>query len=245
LKDAKGLREVLVKTIASSHPERPSDITDAEFAACQRFLAHFDTIYTLNYDLLLYWALMHTDSGQTPSLDDGFRKPDYDYEADYVTWEPGQSHDQNVWYLHGALHVFDTGTEVQKYTWVNTGVRLIEQIRDALNRNYFPLFVAEGSSAEKIARIRHSDYLAKAYRSFQSIGGALFVLGHSFAPNDEHFLKVIEKGKVQHLFVGLFGDSTSDVNRAIIRRAELIAKSRQRSSLQVSFFDSKTAKVWG
>jgi len=189
---------------------------------------------------------MHTEEGTDPSSDDGFRKPDYDYEADYVTWESGQSHDQNVWYLHGALHVFDTGTEIQKYTWVNTGVRLIEQTRDALSRNYFPLFVAEGTSAEKLERIRHSDYLAKAYRSFQSITGALFILGHSLTSNDEHFLKLIEKGKVQHLFVGIFGDPDSPGNRSIIRRAELMVQARKKSpALAVSFFNSATAKVWG
>lgn len=246
LQDAEGLREVLVKTIASSHPEHPGDIAEDEYASCRKFLGHFNLIYTLNYDLLLYWALMHTEDGEDPSSDDGFRKPDYDYGADYVTWESGQSHDQNVWYLHGALHVFDTGTEIQKYTWVNTGVRLIEQIRDALSRDYFPLFVAEGTSAEKIKRIRHSDYLAKAYRSFQSIGGALFIFGHSLASNDEHFLKLIEKGKVQHLFVGLFGDPNSETNRVIIRRAERMAQARKKSSnLAVSFFDSESAEVWG
>lgn len=176
----------------------------------------------------------------------GFASPDYDFEADYVTWESGQSHDQNVWYLHGALHVFDTGTEIQKYTWVNTGIRLIEQIRDALSRDYFPLFVAEGTSAEKIERIRHSDYLAKAYRSFQRIGGALFIYGHSLAENDGHFLKLIEKGKIQHLFVGLFGDPTSATNASIIRRAERMRQLRRKSAtLSVSYFDSKTAWVWG
>jgi hypothetical protein len=189
---------------------------------------------------------MHTDEGEHPSSDDGFRKPDYDYEADYVTWESGQSHDQNVWYLHGALHVFDTGTEIQKYTWVNTGIRLIDQTRDALSRDYFPLFVAEGTSDEKIERIRHSDYLAKAYRSFQSIGGALFILGHSLASNDEHFLRLIEKGRVKHLFVGIFGDPDSSANCKIIRRAERMVQARKKSpALTVSFFDSSTANAWG
>ena len=79
---------------------------------------------------------MHTEGKANPSSDDGFRKPPYDYKVDYVTWDPGQSHDRNVWYLHGALHVFDTGIEIQKYTWVNTGIRLIEQVRDALSRDY-------------------------------------------------------------------------------------------------------------
>lgn len=243
--DAAGLRELLVKTIAASHPAYPGDITNAEYDACRAFLSNFNLIYTLNYDLLLYWTVMHTAEGVSPTSDDGFRKPYDDFDADYVTWDSGQSHDQNMWYLHGALHVFDTGTEVQKYTWKNTGIRLIDQIRDALSRDYFPLFVAEGTSAEKFEHIRHSDYLAKAYRSFQSITGALFVFGHSLASNDEHFLKVIERGKVQHLFVGLHGDVTSPANAHIIKRAAHMSAVRRGRELKVSYFDSATAKVWG
>lgn len=244
-RDADGLRELLVQTIASSHPEHPAEITEEEYAAVRTFLEHFHTVYSLNYDLLLYWAQMHTSEGESPSSDDGFRKPEDDYEAPYVTWEPGH-HKQNMWFLHGALHVFDTGTEVQKFTWVNTGVRLIEQIRDALHRDYFPLFVAEGTSDEKLERIRHSDYLAKAYRSFSEIGGALFVYGHSLAENDEHYLRLIERGKVEHLFVGLYGDPDSDDNRRIIRRAELMRDRRRgKRALRVDFYDAASAKVWG
>ena len=245
-KDADDLKQVLVQTIADSHPARPGDILESEYACCRAFLAHFKTIYTMNYDLLLYWVQMHTEEMKSPESDDGFRKSEDDLDAGYVVWEPGQSHDQNMWFLHGALHVFDTGTEVQKYTWVNTGIPLIDQIRDALSRGYFPLFVAEGTSAEKLARIRHSDYLAKAYRSFTEIGGALFVLGHSLATNDEHYLKRIERGKVRYLYVGLHGSPTTTSNQAIISRASAMASVRSAGRpLDVLFYDSATAHVWG
>ncbi len=61
-----------METIASSHPEWPGEITDREYAACREFISQFDTIYTLNYDLLLYWTLMHTEEGEAPASDDGF-----------------------------------------------------------------------------------------------------------------------------------------------------------------------------
>lgn len=245
-KDADGLRELLVETIAASHPPRPDSISEDEYTACRSFLSNFDTTYTLNYDLLLYWTQMHTQIGIDPTSDDGFRKSQDDYEAAYVVWEPGQSHGQNTWFLHGALHVFDAGTEIQKYTWSNTGIRLIEQIRDALNRNYFPLFVAEGTSDEKLERIRHSDYLAKAYRSFTEIRGALFIYGHSLAENDEHYLKLIERGKLSHVYVGVYGDPASKTNKAIMSRANRMPLARGKSSpLKVSFYDAATAQVWG
>ncbi len=243
--DADGLREVLVHAIAASHPEWPGEITDEEYTSCRKFLENFNNIYTLNYDLLLYWAVMHDEDGIKIKSDDGFRKPDDDYDSEYVVWEAGTSRSQNIWYLHGALHVFDAGTEIQKYTWINTGKRLIEQIREALERDYFPLFVAEGTSKEKLERIMHSEYLAKGKRSFSSIQGALFIHGHSLSANDNHFIKAIEKGKIQHLFVGLFGDETSESNKAIKKRASQIIKRRaQHKPIVVSFYSSESANVW-
>lgn len=248
--DADALKELLVQTIAQSHPALPGEITDEEYAACQHFLANFNTTYTFNYDLLLYWTHMHRENRADVQSDDGFRTSQSDIESgipsDYVVWEPSQSHEQSMWFLHGALHVFDSGTEIQKYTWNRTGIRLIEQIREALNRDFFPLFVAEGSSAEKIERIRHSDYLAKAYRSFQEIQHCLFVYGHSLAANDEHYLRLIERGKVSHLFVGLYGDPESSMNRQIVERAKAMRLvGRRRRELQVDFYDSESAHVWG
>jgi Domain of unknown function (DUF4917) len=244
--DAAGLRELLVQTIAHSHPSWPGEITDEEYTACREFLAHFDSIYTFNYDLLLYWAQMHSSEGEVPRSDDGFRASQDDLSAGYVVWEPEQSHEQNTWFLHGALHVLDAGTEIQKYTWTRTGVRLIDQIRDALARNYFPLFVSEGTSKEKYEKIRHNDYLAKAYRSFSSIQGALFIYGHSLAQNDDHYLRCIQRGKLSHLYIALYEDPDSENNKTIRRRAGQLADGRRgRKPRTVTYFDAASTKVWG
>ena len=87
-KDADGLRELLVETIASSHPAWPGEITEQEYKYCREFISNFDNIYTFNYDLLLYWAQMHTEEGKDPLSDDGFRKQEDNYDAGYVVWEP-------------------------------------------------------------------------------------------------------------------------------------------------------------
>jgi hypothetical protein len=58
--DADSLRELLVQTIAASHPAWPGEITEPEYKNCREFISNFDNIYTFNYDLLLYWTQMHT-----------------------------------------------------------------------------------------------------------------------------------------------------------------------------------------
>lgn len=247
--DADKLRDVLAQAIASSHPDRPNTITDAEFGACRAFLAHFDNFYTLNYDLLLYWALMHDDVDDlTIPCNDGFHEPE-DGPEDYVVWEVSDVGLQNVFYLHGALHIFDAGAEVQKYTWCNTGIALVDQIREALGQDRYPIYVAEGSSESKMQRIQHSAFLSRGYRSLPEVSGSLFIYGHSLAPTDEHVLRLIEKGKVTTAFVSIYGDPKSKDNQRIIARAGAFREgrenSRRRNKLDVQFFDATSAKVWG
>lgn len=243
--DADGLRELLVRTIAANHPGRPGEVANAAYERCRVFLSCFSTVYTLNYDLLLYWALMQDELEPHVDSDDGFRTPD-DGPTDYVTWEVEKTDSQKIFYLHGALHIFDGGTEIKKYTWVNTGIPLIDQIREALQNNLYPLFVAEGTTSQKLTRIKHNEFLGRAYRSFSKIGGCLYVYGHSMAANDEHIIKLIEKNKVSHLFVGLYGNPDSVGNQYIIDRVLKIRNARpQKRPLEVDFFDAASAQVWG
>ena len=243
-KDADALREVLVHAIADSHPAQPADIAPQSYARCRRFLSRFADVYSLNYDLLLYWAIMQEELEPRVQFDDGFRTPDEGTE-DYVTWEVEKTDRQNVFYLHGALHVFDAGDEVQKYTWVNTGIRLIDQVRDALKQGLYPLFVAEGESSEKLERIKHSDFLARAYRSFAKIGGTLVVFGLSFGDSDAHILARIAKGRVGKMLVGIHGDPESKRNKTLMRRARDLASGRsEKRPLVVDFFDSNTTETW-
>jgi hypothetical protein len=243
-RDADGLREVLVATIAHNHPDRPDDIVPEAYSHCRRFLANFNAVYTLNYDLLFYWAIMQVELEPRLNFDDGFRMPEGG-EAEYVTWEVEKAGTQSVFYLHGGLHIIDAGTEIRKLTWANTGVALIDQIREALLSDRYPLFVAEGDSAQKLARIKHSSILSHAYQSFSQISGALFVYGHSMSQNDEHIVRLIERNQGSQLFVGLHGDPASEGNQRIIQRAEGIAQARPPDrSLDLRFFSADSAHVW-
>jgi hypothetical protein len=176
--------------------------------------------------------------------DDGFRRPE-DGDAPYVVWEVQHTDEQNIHYLHGALHIYDAGHELQKYTWVNTNVPLIEQIRDALKANKYPIFVSEGTWKEKLDRIQHSNYLGRSYRSFAKIGGSLFMFGLSLAENDEHILTLMDDNKVKDVFIGVFGKPEDDWNKPMIARAVKLGAKRPGSRpLKVHFYDAATAHVW-
>jgi hypothetical protein len=250
--DAEAIKGALVSSVALRHPDRPYDVSDNQYASCRSFLRRFDHIFTLNYDVLLYWALLQTEVDDLDILpDDGFRHPEGDPDLPYVSWQ--QSQKSTVHYLHGALHLFDRGDEITKYTWSKTEKAIVDQIREALNEDRFPLFVSEGSSASKKERILHNAYLHKALRSFESCcqpaGNAIVIFGHSLADNDTHILNCIAAGAVGNLLVGLYGDPASKANREAIYNANKIAESRAwrrpDKPLKVTFYDAASAQVWG
>lgn len=253
--DAESLKEALAEVLSRKHPGNVGEIELGEYASARDFLRHFDgKVYTVNYDLLLYWTLLQD---LEPHIDhnDGFREDPDDPDAEWVTWDGYvASNYQRVYHLHGGLHLYDAGASLTKLTWARTGVALIDQIRKALNSATYPLIVTEGSSLEKLRRIEHSPYLHRGLRSLAACGGCLFMYGHSLDANDDHVLRRIEQGKVETVYVSLYGDPESDDNRAIQQRAALMADRRDESEahktagrrrpIRVEFYDAESAAIW-
>jgi hypothetical protein len=250
--DADVIREALAVALAGNHPDIVSAITADQYRSARRFLQHFACVYSVNYDLLLYWTTLQDEIDELKVVDDdGFRADREDPDAEWVTWDNvGSRRSQDVHYLHGALHLFDAGDRLKKLTWVRTSMPLLEQIRTALARGEYPLVVTEGASSEKLRKIDHSAYLSGSYRSFGNIGGALFVYGHSLAENDNHILDLIVRSKVTDLYVSLYGKPSNNANRRIRRRAQQLVDQRYtetqgKKPLSVGFYDASTVGVWG
>jgi hypothetical protein len=265
LEHAGQLKERLIETIAANHPAFPAEIPEEKYRACIAFLAIFldqgGTIYTLNYDLLLYWTLMYGMERKLINIQplDGFGR-DTDFNdgkleiSDYVTWQGDtKAHGQNVHYLHGALHIYDRGADIEKFTWVDKRIRLIDQARKALSEGRFPLFVTEGESKKKMAKISHCGYLYHSFKSFSSsmnyktknAKSCLFTYGVSFSDNDDHILKKIPKGKVAKLFVSIYGDPDSVENLKIIDAAERLKVKRANGDLEITYYDARSTDIWG
>ena len=255
--DYEKLKEILIEAIATNHPDSPEDITDAQYENCKNFLINFEAIYTINYDLLLYWVILKFIN--EIKLNDGFHNPYNDLSADecmqkdYVSRSPGDAAPFRLNYIHGAMHLYDAQHETRKYCWSRTGIKLKAQILSALNDGMFPLFVSEGNKDSKLAKINHSEYLSKALKSLGSIGGNLFVFGMGFKGNDDHIMHEIVKSPISNLYVSLYGNAESldnkelvaNIEKMICQRNELIKKKNRRSKLEVVYYNAESANVWG
>lgn len=219
--DINHVQNILVETIARHHPVNSVAITDEQSEFCKLFLMNFGKIYTINYDLLLYWVInQHLD--EIPFMD-RFEDPvagtladgeEY-YEEDYVKWSLGNDSNATLFYLHGALHLYDAGYEIRKYTWSRTNVNLKDQILSSLNQGMYPLFVSGGDYQEKMEKINHSGYLSRCYRSLQSAGGTAFCFGMSFKDNDRHILDAIAQSTISKLYVSVLGNIEDEGNQEL------------------------------
>jgi hypothetical protein len=242
------LKRSLIDAVRALHPEHVYTIPEAKCVSCVNFLRLFleskGSLFTTNYDLLLYWVLMR---GGLPSTD-GFgrdRESPDEYvppeELEYSELRWGRNADgQNVHYIHGALPLFDTGVEIVKEEYAEA--YLLEQITKRIEGGSYPVFVTAGDATQKLTHIRHNPYLQNSYEALASIKGSLVTFGFNFGTHDAHILAAIQRATKQpkpdrlwSIYIGAYSDEDA-------ARAEGLAKQLK---CKVHVFDSSTAGVWG
>ena len=78
-----------------------------------------------------------------------------------------------------------------------------------------------------------------------NVDASLFIFGHSFDENDEHFLSMIREGRFKRVFVGVHKEN-GKYNRKIIERAKGLNHDRNKVyPLDVVLFDTTTENIWG
>jgi hypothetical protein len=66
------------------------------------------------------------------------------------------------------------------------------------------------------------------------------------AHNDDHIIRVIGRGKLKQVFVGIYGNEDSAANQEIKRKALSLGAGRpEKRPLEIDFFDASSAHVWG
>ncbi len=246
--DLEVIKGTLVTAISSSHLETPGDIVDGRKTSTAKFLEPFHVVFTTNYDLLLYWVVMH--AGDPPPFEDCFRADQDEPDVHYLVFSQRLKDKRGLLYLHGALHLYLHNGELRKHTWTRSGQRLTELIRDGFAKGQYPLFVAEGSPEKKLEQIQGNGYLWYCLDKLRNIESPLVVFGHSLGPSDNHISDaIVAARKLPTLIVGLHGDLNSKENQATRMRVQQIADRRAQlpghpTPLQVFFYDADSAQVW-
>lgn len=231
--DQEVLKEALVTAIAKTHPSVPYQVTDSQYVTVRNFLSTFKNIFSLNYDLLLYWAINKFDlEPNSYRVDDGFRWP--------TSWQATDTK-QNLFFLHGGLHIYDDGMIIRKHSYSDDGFTIIDQVRSNLNNQKFPLFVSEPTNSKKKSKIERNPYLNMAFSKLGELKGTLFIHGHSMDENDKHIFDKITASGVNKVYISIFGNEFSDANKK--SKANALAYI-QTQNISVDFYQAETAPVW-
>lgn len=248
------LKESLIEAIKELHPEHVFSVPEDKSKACAGFLNEYlaegGNVFTTNYDLLLYWVLMRN---QLDRIGDGFgreaEETDEWIEPDDREWSElrwGKNSDtQSIFYVHGALHLFDAGIDIVKEEYTNEHV-LLENVKARMERKEYPIFVTAGNGEEKLSHIRHNRYLSHCYDTFSTIEGSLVCFGFGFGLYDEHIIAAINKaakkrrdenGKwhmLNSIYIGVYSDEALKHIQSI----------ENKFKVPVRYFDAKTVNVW-
>jgi uncharacterized protein with PIN domain len=245
LDDANVVKRGLVDALSSIHPASAWQIEDERYRSARQFLSHFGKIFTLNYDLLVYWTVLQRNlSPPAVVMKDGFGRPG----GGPLTWsQPIRADGQEIFYLHGAMHYYVEHHQVRKLEVSNGNI--VDQLQSNLLTGRYPLVVTEGSQDDKEARIARSAYLTYGHRRLARLNGALFIHGMAMSDNDQHILNAIadKPSGVDAIYIGLHGgpSKTIDGIRATARELVRTRAMRGGRTLSVKFYQSETASIWG
>lgn len=224
------IRETLIKILTSIHPKLPSDIAPNQYDRNYKFLSAYDNIYTTNYDLLLNWVI--TKKGIGSSFTEGFTEQNNQY-----LWSKLNA---NIFYLHGCLALFYEQKDnliMKRFKDYENKMKIDHILKNMLNDMKFPLFVAEGSSQEKLTEIKRYNYLENAYENLSNMSGSLVTYGFGFNKNDNHIIDEIFNSQVKSVYIGLY-----DLNS--IRALEKKLFQDNKYNKTIYFYDAKSVKIW-
>jgi hypothetical protein len=255
----KKLKKTLIDTIRDVHPKH-EEVKNRLLPMAQ-FMKGFDTVLSLNYDLLVYWAMLEGNDKHGNWFKDGFIEGRFDNDYNGL-YEPYLAEGATlVFYPHGNLIIATDhfGDEMklsksgQKYL-IDTILRIWE------TGEHIPLFVSEGETNEKLKAIRRSNYLKTVYdRVIDSNSESLVAYGWSFRDEDEHILRGIIHGKVDRIAVSVHRSSGNvqpfceTVKYKIDKMYATLEKEREKDTgkkvkktkrCTISFFDSESAGAW-
>ncbi|NWB92202.1 DUF4917 family protein [Pseudomonas agarici] len=218
------IKEALIHAVRSVHIPWKF-VEPRSLARINSELACYSTLYSTNYDLLNYWAIMQAPQPFTDL-----------FCNDEATFDLGHTETQGtrILYLHGGLHLVKN---------VDGGTRKLLSSESTLLGSFaintlgdVPLFVNEGRAEDKLKAIRNSDYLSYCYGQLSKHQGALCVFGHDLGEQDRHIVQALHDARIDTLAISIHPRSKAFIQHQKRRLAELF----DGREVTLRFFDAKS-----
>ncbi|MEF9442234.1 DUF4917 family protein [Burkholderia sp. 1B3(2022)] len=235
------VRDSLIQGVREVHPEYQE--VSEHLPHLYRFLKDFDTVISLNYDLIVYWAITYG-----LDIDDGHRFKDCFVRAGvfHDDWRELRNPIRRersatlVFYPHGSLVLCRNRLEEERKVH-NLQNGLLEAILERWeSEEVIPLFVCEGTQHQKVSSIQGSHYLSTVYREvLASARETLAVYGWGFGEQDLHLLERMARSGIRRVAVSVHGDDQGYCNRVFETLRQKLGR-----NIIVDFFNSESPGCW-
>lgn len=237
------VREALIATVRDIHITY--DDASPHFEPIYQFMHSFKTVLSLNYDLIVYWAMMAGNNELGRWFKDCFQQGGVfreDWETLREPYAPATAATL-VFYPHGNLITARKANYAEQKLAAAGGNavglldRILEQWEDG---SVVPLFVCEGTSEHKKHAIANSDYLTRVFwEVIPKICPSLVVYGWKISDQDRHILDQIKRARPGLVRVAV---SVHEHNQG-----EAVQMEEALSALDVPelvFFDAESPGCW-
>lgn len=242
------IRQSLIKTIKEIHVQYADAIFQID--NIRKFLEKFKTVISLNYDLLIYWAIMASNDRKPYKMKDCFTNHidgnlgfEYDIEKLREPYNGGPD-PTLVFYPHGNLILASNENNDELKIRINNNTNLFDAIGEKWKQKYVPLFVSEGSSEQKLKAIRRSTYLNFVYENVLShLEPTVIIYGWKLAEQEQHLIKkIFSNNKISNVYISMYlGSNTEPIDEQ--KRIASMLK-RENRTMNIKFFDAASKNCW-
>lgn len=243
------VRDALLTTVGEVHPEANRLVAGQKprgtfgvvgvpvqvLADLAKHMPRYSRVFVTNYDVISYWAAVQASLADLLPSSEPF-------DVGLAEHWLANNSQPKIFFMHGALHLWRSlSTNVEAKHTASPDTLLLDVIKASVEHpDRLPLFISEGSSAEKVARIRASQYLSFCARVLTESDAPLTVLGQSLLDVDEHIRNAIEKHPDRRVAIGVYVGDIHDPDaaaRELTIRATAI-RGRLAKCRDVVFFNS-------
>ncbi len=233
------VRECLIEAVRNVHPS--FDSVRHHLPQMHDYLKTFDTVLSLNYDLLVYWAMAYGwEIEDSHVFKDCFLSGKFDDNwSRFRARVRGESASTLVFYPHGNLALIRNLVEQEFKVSAHSSGLLETILKEWQSERYVPIFVSEGTMEQKVSSIQSSYYLATVFREvLNAPRSTLTLYGWAMGEHDVHILQ-----RMRGRGIGRVAISVYRKNQEFCRRAYQMVQHHM-GPLPVEFFDSESPGCW-
>ena len=106
---------------------------------------------------------------------------------------------QNLFFLHGAFHIYKEGQSIKKITQ-QSDKPLYNRLEEILN-NEGQEIVCIFQNENKLDLINRNEYLIKCHKKLGELNGNMVIIGSSLADNDNHIFDQINNSEIDTIYI--------------------------------------------